>query len=124
MSLLASLFGGPDINDAVAEARATDGAVLIDVRTPGEFAEGHIEGAVNIPLDRIGHARVAPTAAAPLFVYCASGARSDRACRELARLHRRPQHRGHRALARTGRHRGALSPCITLIIIRNRKEPS
>lgn len=85
MSLLASLFGGPDINDAVAEARATDSAVLIDVRTPDEFAEGHIEGAVNIPLDRIGHARVAPTTAAPLFVYCASGARSDRACRELAR---------------------------------------
>ena len=86
MSLLASLFGGPDINDAVAEARATDGAVLIDVRTPDEFAEGHIEGAVNIPLDRIGHARVAPTTAAPLFVYCASGARSGSACQALARM--------------------------------------
>lgn len=86
MSLFQSLFG-PDINDGVAEARATAGAVLIDVRTPQEFSAGHIEGALNIPVDAIREVeRTIPDKAAPLFLYCASGARSGSACQALARM--------------------------------------
>lgn len=62
--------------------------LLIDVRTPGEYAGGHIPGARNIPLDRLEEALPAlGTAGAggrPLLVVCASGARSARACERLA----------------------------------------
>ncbi|MEU5536572.1 rhodanese-like domain-containing protein [Streptomyces sp. NPDC020362] len=60
---------------------------VIDVRTPGEFASGHLPGALNIPLDRIRHAlpelRHAAGRGDVLFV-CASGARSENAGRLLA----------------------------------------
>lgn len=80
MSLFGALFG-PDINQVAANARATDGAVIVDVRTPEEFAEGHIPDAINLPLDRIDRAgRALDASDAPLYVYCLSGARSSRAC--------------------------------------------
>ncbi|MDY5055898.1 MAG: rhodanese-like domain-containing protein, partial [Bullifex sp.] len=41
---------GPDINEGVKEYRETNGAVLIDVRTPEEYREGHIPESMNIPL--------------------------------------------------------------------------
>ncbi|MDB1087282.1 rhodanese-like domain-containing protein [Streptomyces sp. ACA25] len=59
---------------------------VIDVRTPGEFASGHVPGARNVPLDRLEEAMPALEAAAargPLLVVCASGARSGRACEAL-----------------------------------------
>ncbi|MFF9481852.1 rhodanese-like domain-containing protein [Streptomyces sp. NPDC014733] len=60
---------------------------VIDVRTPGEYAGGHLPGALNIPLDQLD--RALPdirTAAArgEVLVVCASGARSENACRQLA----------------------------------------
>lgn len=58
---------------------------LLDVRTPGEFAGGHIDGAVNIPLDQL--APVASRLAAAegtLIVICQSGGRAAQACRTLA----------------------------------------
>lgn len=79
MSLFGALFG-PDINQVAAEARATDGAVIVDVRTPEEYAEGHLPGAVNLPLDRLDEApRAIGASDLPLYVYCLSGARSSRA---------------------------------------------
>lgn len=43
---LFSLFGkAKDMDDGVAEARSTEGAFLIDVREPNEFASGHVAGA-------------------------------------------------------------------------------
>ncbi|MEU8518988.1 rhodanese-like domain-containing protein [Streptomyces sp. NBC_01216] len=63
--------------------------VVIDVRTPGEYAAGHVPGARNIPLDRIEEAAAALRAAAerqPLLIVCASGARSSRGCGRLAAL--------------------------------------
>ncbi|MFD8078274.1 rhodanese-like domain-containing protein [Streptomyces sp. NPDC059718] len=62
---------------------------VIDVRTPGEFATGHLPGAHNIPLDRLEEATDAlKTAAArtPLLIVCASGNRSAKACGKLACL--------------------------------------
>ena len=65
-----------------------DDAVLIDVRSQGEFMSGHIEGALCLPLDRIqaGIAEVAPDLRTPLVLYCASGARSGRAREIVLRL--------------------------------------
>lgn len=60
---------------------------VIDVRTPGEFATGHLPGALNVPLDRIDEALPAIREAAQhrdVLVVCASGARSEAACRLLA----------------------------------------
>lgn len=64
------------------------GAVLVDVRTEGEFAAGHIEGALWLPLDRLERdiARAIPDPARPLILYCRSGARSGHACTLVSRL--------------------------------------
>ncbi|MEU8923613.1 rhodanese-like domain-containing protein [Kitasatospora sp. NPDC048545] len=60
---------------------------LIDVRSPGEYAVGHIPGALNIPLDQLDRALPALRDAAEqneLAVVCAAGPRADDACRRLA----------------------------------------
>ncbi|MEU1576706.1 rhodanese-like domain-containing protein [Streptomyces collinus] len=60
---------------------------VIDVRTPGEYATGHLPDAHNIPLDRLDAALPALRTTAErgdLLVVCASGARSAEACRRLA----------------------------------------
>ena len=53
-------------------------AILIDVRSPGEFASGYIAGAISLPLDTIGQtiAAAVPNKTAAIIVYCRSGARS------------------------------------------------
>ncbi|MEU5195444.1 rhodanese-like domain-containing protein [Streptomyces scabiei] len=60
---------------------------VIDVRTPGEYASGHVPGAHNIPLGHLDAALPALKTAADrgdLLIVCASGARSAEACRRLA----------------------------------------
>lgn len=47
------IFRRADINEGVKSYAAAEGAVLIDVRTLSEYAGGHIEGSVNIPLQSI-----------------------------------------------------------------------
>jgi rhodanese-related sulfurtransferase len=73
-----------DVTPAQARKLVGEGARLVDVRSPGEFAGGHIEGAVNIPVgalgDRLGE--VGPKDR-PVVLYCASGARSAMAARML-----------------------------------------
>jgi rhodanese-related sulfurtransferase len=62
---------------------------VVDVRSPGEYAGGHLPGAHNIPLDRIDEAADALRAAAargPLLIVCASGARSAKGCAHLMTL--------------------------------------
>ncbi|MFE6056978.1 rhodanese-like domain-containing protein [Kitasatospora sp. NPDC056446] len=59
---------------------------LIDVRSPGEYAAGHIPGALNIPLDLLDRALPALRDAAArneLAVVCAAGPRAATACRRL-----------------------------------------
>lgn len=64
------------------------GGLVIDVRSPGEFAQQRIGKAINIPLQqlesRIG--KVAPSKETPLLCHCASGARSASAVATLKRL--------------------------------------
>lgn len=57
--------------------------LLIDVRTPDEFASGHIEGAVNIPVEEISGRLDEIPGDAPIVVYCRSGNRSAAAARIL-----------------------------------------
>lgn len=61
--------------------------VVLDVRTPGEYAGGHLPGALNIPLDHLDRALPDIRDAArrgDILIVCASGARSERACHTLA----------------------------------------
>lgn len=58
---------------------------LIDVREPHEFQGGHIYGAVNIPLSRLGDKWSAIPKDKELFLYCQSGMRSKRAASILVK---------------------------------------
>lgn len=56
------------------------GAIIIDVRTPGEFAEGHITNAKNIPLNAIaGKIQDIKKLGKPVITCCHSGVRSAQA---------------------------------------------
>lgn len=76
--LLMGAGGGPTITDAEAKALVKDGAFLLDVRTPGEFSAGHIQGAVNIPVQELEQqlAQLPQKKDQPIVVYCHSGRRS------------------------------------------------
>ena len=54
-------------------------AFLVDVRTPGEFAEGHVPGSVNIPLDTIPMQLSLFDNKENIVVFCRSGMRSAQA---------------------------------------------
>ncbi|HEX9101867.1 MAG TPA: rhodanese-like domain-containing protein [Polyangia bacterium] len=74
----------PDISAIRARQLVADGARLVDVRSPGEFAATHLDGARNIPVSEIGRrARELGDKAKPVIVYCASGTRSAMAKRTL-----------------------------------------
>ncbi|WP_265569310.1 rhodanese-like domain-containing protein [Sphingomicrobium nitratireducens] len=66
---------------------------LVDVRTPEEFAEGHIEGAVNLPLDTFDPAALDGD---QVVLYCHSGRRSAEAAAKLA------EHRGEEVVHMDG----------------------
>jgi rhodanese-related sulfurtransferase len=83
-------------HEAHEHLKKTPKAVYLDVRTEGEFAGGHPEGAINIPVVFIkGPGQMAPnpefveiveqilTKDTPLVVGCLSGGRSARACEML-----------------------------------------
>lgn len=77
MSLLKQLLGlGPKTNYPELVSR---GAQIIDVRTSGEFARGHIPGSLNIPLDEIHGKLKKILKEKPVIVCCASGIRSSSA---------------------------------------------
>ncbi len=57
---------------------------LLDVRTPEEFASGHIEGASNISVQTLAQRLAEVPRDQPIVVYCRSGNRSAQAARILA----------------------------------------
>ena len=69
----------PDISGQQARELVAGGAQLIDVRTPTEFGQAHIEGARNIPVDLLSSRLDELAKNKPVVVYCRSGARSTRA---------------------------------------------
>ena len=77
----------PDINEGLAQFQKTPGAVLLDVRTRQEYAQGHLPGSRNLSVDEIGQAsKVIADPNTPLFVYCHSGGRSGQATAALRRM--------------------------------------
>jgi len=75
------LGGGPqvDLNEWIQ-----NGAVIIDVRTPGEYRGGHVKGSKNIPLNEIGKQMdKIKKMNKPVITCCASGARSGSAASKL-----------------------------------------
>ena len=66
----------------------TENSLLIDVRSEGEYADGHVGGSLNIPLDKLPKAVMDGELPKEktLFVYCRSGARSSQAVSQLKRM--------------------------------------
>lgn len=76
---LFNLFGS-STSVASIEQYLKNGAVVIDVRTPEEFQEGHVQGSKNIPLQVIsGHIEEIVKLGKPVITCCRSGARSGSA---------------------------------------------
>ena len=65
-----------------ARAWLSGGAALVDVRTPQEFSEGHLEGAINVPVEDLG-ARLGDVPEGKVVVYCRSGRRAEKARAQL-----------------------------------------
>lgn len=59
--------------------------LIVDVRSPGEFAAGHVAGSINLPLDQLAQraSAVLPEQHQPLVLCCLSGARSGMAAQWL-----------------------------------------
>jgi phage shock protein E len=74
--LFKNLFGAPTDYKSLVK----NGAIIVDVRTSGEFGSGHIKGSINIPVDSI-KSKVADLKkkGKPVITVCRSGARSGMA---------------------------------------------
>ena len=68
----------PTDNSNLEEA-VKNGAFLVDVRTPAEFAGGSVKGAVNIPLDKLPAKLAAFKGKKSIVFFCRSGSRSSQA---------------------------------------------
>ena len=74
----------PSIGKAEAHAMVQAGAKLVDVRSPEEFNERHIDGAVNIPVDELPkRASELGNKDQPLVLYCRTGRRAERGAKSL-----------------------------------------
>lgn len=65
-----------------------EGVVWIDVRTAGEFEQGHLSHAINIPYEQVGEkiAQVATNKNTPIHLYCHSGRRAEVALNTLKNM--------------------------------------
>ena len=77
MNLFQKLFSSAPAVDL--RSIIDEGAFLVDVRTPGEFASGHVKGSVNIPLDNLPHQLAKFKNKKNIVVFCRSGNRSSQA---------------------------------------------
>lgn len=77
MNIFKALFGSGDTVDLTSVI--DKGAFLVDVRTPAEFAGGHVKGSVNIPLDRVAWQLSQFKNKKNIVVFCQSGGRSGQA---------------------------------------------
>jgi rhodanese-related sulfurtransferase len=70
--------------DEIADLPRDGSVTLLDTRTAGEYAGGHIDGYVNIPVDELRERLNELEPSKPVYVICQSGLRSYIACRILA----------------------------------------
>ena len=83
-SFAAGCLGVADVSRGEAHALVAAGALLLDVRSPAEFAERHPTEAVNIPLDQLpSRLRELGPRGRPIVVYCHTGMRAIVATRRL-----------------------------------------
>ncbi len=66
-----------------AKELMANGAVLVDVRTSGEYGSGHIKGAKSLPLDSLSRITKKISKDTDVIVYCQSGSRSAQAASQL-----------------------------------------
>jgi rhodanese-related sulfurtransferase len=66
----------PEVDLPTFAAVYRGGALVIDVREPGEYAAGHVDGAVLMPLGDVGARAAELPRSVPVYVICASGNRS------------------------------------------------
>ena len=76
------------MDEAVAMMETETAYIILDVRTPSEYADKHIPGAINIPNETIGTAQIPelPDKDQLILVYCRSGNRSKQASEKLVAL--------------------------------------
>lgn len=88
-------FGGDNMNtfksisqdEAMRLMETEKDYIILDVRTPSEFSDGHIKGAINVPNETITISTTnipeLPNKDQLIFVYCRSGSRSRQAAGKL-----------------------------------------
>jgi len=81
------LMSKPSLDErAAARQKIKEGALVLDVRTESEYAEGHFENALNIPVQELaGRTKELGDKNRAIVVYCAAGARAARAKAILGR---------------------------------------
>ena len=77
-----------NMDEAITMMEEESGYIILDVRTPEEFADKHIPGAINIPNETISTEEIPelPDKDQLILVYCRSGNRSKQASEKLAAL--------------------------------------
>ncbi len=77
-----------DINMEQLQKMVEKGAILVDIRSPQEYGEGHLQGSISIPEYefRIKAKNILPDKNVPIIVYCGTGIRSKRAQKKLERM--------------------------------------
>jgi phage shock protein E len=86
VALVVKRFSGRSSREDIGAALRTDAVLVVDVRSPGEYATGHIEGALNIPVQELGRRLDEFGAKGRMIVlYCHSGMRAASAQSMLKR---------------------------------------
>ena len=75
-----------ELKEAMEHPAPGERTILIDVRSPEEFAAGHVPGAVNRPVDKMAIYEDALRAYDRVFVNCFSGGRSGAVCARLEEI--------------------------------------